>query len=266
VLLASFVDQYGTPFNVGPQNDDADAYFFDANGFPVTQQPVPVQINGVLLTNLQALAGGATLASSGKVFIDVEPGNGNSLGLFGQALGTFAEGQRMPAVAEVPVGNTNPTPPTPTPVTTTPTPGPGGACTRALLTVQVSYDEKSVIGSGRLEGLTVDIGYPATLSLPGTLSDPSVTERVMNLTGLSSALLSVADNDANPSAAAVSVGLVSIGTTIPPGDLASIDFDCQAGTNTPPTTSFTCSAFGADAFGLPIAAENFDCVLTIAGR
>jgi hypothetical protein len=172
----------------------------------------------------------------------------------------------MPAVAEVPVGNTSPTPPTPTPVTTTPTPGPGGACTRARLTVQVNYDEKSVIGSGRLEGLTVDVGYPATLSLPGTLSDPSVTERVMNLTGLSSALLSVADNDANPSAAVVSAGLVSIGTTIPAGNFASIDFDCQTGTSTPPTASFTCSAFGADAFGLPIASENFDCVLTIVGR
>src|SRR5262245_26072532 len=125
VILTTFDDQYGTPFNVVGRSDSATAHFFDGSGVPIATTPVTV--DGVLLSNLQALAGGAdVLTGSGKVFFDVDPGNGNYFGLFSQSLGTFASGQRLPEAFAIPVGvpgGGTPTPNgTPTPVGATPTP------------------------------------------------------------------------------------------------------------------------------------------------
>jgi len=76
VILTTFDDQYGTPFNVVGRSDTASAYFFDGSGVPIVTTPVTV--DGVLLSNLQAIAGGPdVLTGSGKVFFDVDPGNGN---------------------------------------------------------------------------------------------------------------------------------------------------------------------------------------------
>lgn len=56
-------------------------------------------MTGVLLTNLQELAGGATLSGSGKLFLDADASaQGNLFGIFSQSLATFASGQRLPAV------------------------------------------------------------------------------------------------------------------------------------------------------------------------
>ncbi|MDG2305963.1 MAG: hypothetical protein P8R42_15205 [Candidatus Binatia bacterium] len=102
VLLATFQDDYGVPFGVSGRSDNAMAVFFDASGKRLITQPALV--NGVLLSNLQTLADGITLDSSGKVFFDVDPGEGNYLGLYSQSLGTFAAGQRLPSVALIPTG------------------------------------------------------------------------------------------------------------------------------------------------------------------
>jgi hypothetical protein len=103
VLIAAFTDQYGVPFNVGPLSTSFTTTFFNATGLRITEQPG--QIAGVLLSDLQALAGGASIGgSSGKAFITIDAGNGNVFGLFAQSVGTFAAGQSMPAVAAVPAG------------------------------------------------------------------------------------------------------------------------------------------------------------------
>jgi len=59
ILLAAFEDQYGTPFNLGPLTDDAQASFFDNAGVLLTT--AAVQIDGVLLTDLQSVAGATSL-------------------------------------------------------------------------------------------------------------------------------------------------------------------------------------------------------------
>ncbi|MBM4267484.1 MAG: hypothetical protein FJ144_12870 [Deltaproteobacteria bacterium] len=103
ILLAAFDDQYGVPFGISARTDNAQASFFNNAGVLLTT--AGVQINGVLLTDLQAVAGGTNLdGASGKVFFDVNAGDGNIFGLFGQSVGTFAAGQVMPAVAAVPEG------------------------------------------------------------------------------------------------------------------------------------------------------------------
>jgi hypothetical protein len=117
VILAEFNDQYGARFDVAPLTDSPTAAFFTNGGQQLTSQTLSV--TGVLLSNLQEVSGGATFSSSGKVFLSVTPGGGNAFGIFSQSQGTFASGQRMPAVDAVPSGN----PATPTPhATATPLP------------------------------------------------------------------------------------------------------------------------------------------------
>jgi len=102
VLLATFRDDYGVPFGISGRTDDSMAVFFDSSGRRLTTRPALV--SGVLLSDLQTLAGGVPLQSSGKVFFDVDAGDGNYLGLYSQSLGTFAAGQRLPAVDLIPIG------------------------------------------------------------------------------------------------------------------------------------------------------------------
>ena len=103
VLLAAFTDQYGVPFNVGALSTSFTATYFNASGLKITEQAG--QIDGVLLSDLQSLAGSASLGgSSGKVFFSLDAGSGNTFGLFAQSIGTFSAGQSMPAVAAVPSG------------------------------------------------------------------------------------------------------------------------------------------------------------------
>lgn len=101
IFLASFSDVYGTPFSVAASSQNLTANFFDASGAGVATSAVTV--NGLLLSDLQALAG-ATLNSSGKVFFSGASDTANLFGLFSQSLGTFASGQLMPAADDVPSG------------------------------------------------------------------------------------------------------------------------------------------------------------------
>jgi hypothetical protein len=107
VIVAAFADRYGSRFDVAPAaaGESLAASFFDSAGQLVGQATVPV--NGVLLSDLQQIAGGSTLDSSGKVFFDPSAigADENVFGIFSQSLATFASGQRMPAVDAVPVGS-----------------------------------------------------------------------------------------------------------------------------------------------------------------
>jgi len=234
VILAAFNDVYGSQFDVSALSDTPAALFCDANGFEAAVGEAAV--SGVLSTSLQAIAGDAILSSSGKLFLDVNAGSGNVLGIYAQSLGTFAAGQRMPAVASIP---DCPQPVGPTP-TQTPRPTPSGGTTvtctdsRVSLTVNVSFD--TLGGSLTVAGVTPMVTYPAAVSIPGFGGDDTVKQRVTNLTGVDG-LFQVGDDDANLK---INVGLVSIGTSIPPGPFARVQFDCTSGAQIQ-TAQFACN-------------------------
>jgi len=249
VILAAFGDAYGEQFDVTPLADTAGALFCDAEGFEAAVGTAAV--NGVLSTSLQAIAGGATLNSSGKLFLDVDAGAGNVLGIYAQSLGTFAAGQRMPAVNSVP-DCPQPTTPTPTP-TRTPPPTGNGACSggRVNATVTMSFDNPG--GAINVAGASATLGYAPPLAIPGLGSDETVLERVTNLTGVSGGIFSAGDNDTNQDNVddQLAVGLVSLGTSIPAGAFARVSFDCTNGTALP---AVSCTADVSDDVGTNIAA------------
>ncbi len=96
-FFAAFDDRYGaTAFAIGPVTVDVGFIVIDADGEDVANGTLAV--NGVTFTDLQALAGGTSLTSSGKVLLGHDaplPANGNLLGLMSQSLGSFAVGQGM---------------------------------------------------------------------------------------------------------------------------------------------------------------------------
>lgn len=113
ILIAAFADRYDGAFSIAPVSTQAAVTFFDKDGVRIAENGV--SINGVLFSDLQAVSGGTAIdGSSGKVFFEVNAQGGNVFGLFSQSIGTFAAGQRMPAVARVPVG-VDPPEPTPEP-------------------------------------------------------------------------------------------------------------------------------------------------------
>ena len=110
VLLVGFTDDYGDgAFGVGPASVDVQASFFDNSGFRIAQNSLV--FSGVLLSDLQSMAGGTDIdGSSGKAFFELDASEANLFGLFAQSLGTFAAGQRLPAVSAVPTGTAAPEP------------------------------------------------------------------------------------------------------------------------------------------------------------
>lgn len=257
VIVAAFNDAYGAEFDVTALSDTAAALFCDNEGFEAATGSAAV--NGVLVSNLQEIAGSATLNASGKLFLDVNAGNGNVLGIFAQSLGTFAAGQRMPAVATVPdcPQRTSPTPtPTKTPTVTPPVGGSSATCTggRVSLTVNVTFDNLG--GSLNVAGVTPAITYPGAVSIPGIGSDDSVKQRVSNLTGVDG-LFQVGDDEA---ASKISVGLVSLSTSIPSGPFCKIQFDCTDGQNIN-TSQFSCAPDVADVDGGQVSAT---CALSLS--
>jgi hypothetical protein len=121
VILVSFNDTYEGRFGLAPRSTSVAASFFSASGERVAV--ADVSVNGVLPSNLQQIAGSASLVSSGKVFLEVDAGEGSFFGIFSQSLAQFGAGERIPAVAEAP-----PPGPTPSPGGPTPTPGGGESC------------------------------------------------------------------------------------------------------------------------------------------
>ncbi len=133
VILAAFRDRYDSGFELLPHSVTTRATIMDRDGFVVSSRSLTV--DAVLLSDLQSVAGGRTLGSSGKVFFEADTGDGNLFGIFSQSLAAFGAGARMPAVARAP--DPGPTP-GPTPVPTlgpqpTATPDPGGICGNGIV-------------------------------------------------------------------------------------------------------------------------------------
>lgn len=256
VIVAAFNDSYGAEFDVTALSNSAAALFCDNEGFEAATGTAAV--NGVLVSNLQEIAGSATLNASGKLFLDVDAGNGNVLGIFAQSLGTFAAGQRMPAVATIPDCPQR-TSPTPTPTgTPKPTNGGGGSsatCTGGHVTMTVNVGFDNLGGSLNVAGVTPAVKYPAAVSVPGVNSDDTVKQRVTNLTGVDG-LFQVGDDENN---ATLSIGLVSLSTSIPSGPFCRIQFDCSDG-QTIQTSQFTCTPDVSDVDGGQVAAT---CALSL---
>jgi hypothetical protein len=269
VILATFADQYGSPFAVVGRSDSADARFFDASGVPIVSTTVTV--NGVLLSNLQEIAGGAgVLNGSGKVFFDVDAGDGNYFGLFSQSLGTFASGQRLPEALAIPVGNTGgpsptptltgspPTPSVPTPPEPTPTPPENPSGCPGSFTATLAFDIPNAAG------VTIRIDYPRTIDIPGFLQDPPVIAATDNLTGVDG-LFSPFDQDQDPDdfqnqnwAPFMTIGLVSTAEPIAAGPFARVRFLCE---NPPAPTDFTCTVTEvSDTAGVVVPGQ---CSLTL---
>lgn len=75
-------------------------------------------------------------------------------------------------------------------------------------------------------GITVALGYPSSkLDIPGAYDDPSVLDRVTNLTGISG-LFGAGDIPIDVEESILNAGLVSLGAPIPAGDFLEVDFDC----------------------------------------
>ncbi len=129
----------------------------------------------------------------------------------------------------------------PTP-TATATPGGGGAtCSQGsqiTITVTIGYD---ATGFPDVSGATTTVLYPAGLDIPGNQSTTDQT-RATNLTG-KSGFFNISDQSSTGGNTddQVVIGLIATPQVIPPGNFASVTFDCAAGTSVPTPGSFTCT-------------------------
>jgi hypothetical protein len=108
--------------------------------------------------------------------------------------------------------------------------------------------------SASVSGVTTVIDYPPILAaIPGCCSNPSVLARVSNLTGIGNGIFSAgdADSDGDTLDDRISVGLVSLSSSIPSGAFADIRFDCAAG-DAPLVTDFACTLDASDGNGNPV--------------
>jgi hypothetical protein len=171
----------------------------------------------------------------------------------------------LPAGSPTPAGSPGvptPTPgagtPTPTAAAGTPTPAPtggGSTCTQVDVTVAINFSQTDFPD---VSGITVGLGYPASLSIPGFGNQPSVLERVANLTGVQAGLFSAGDQDDQ---SLLNVGLISTTTAIPPGSFARARFDCAQGASAPPASAFTCSVDASTLAGNEVSPNQ--CVVTV---
>jgi len=143
----------------------------------------------------------------------------------------------------------------PTPVATR-TPGGGSTCTQIDVTVAVNF---SATDFADVAGVTVGLGYPSTLSIPGFGNEATVLARVTNLTGVQGGLFSVGDQDTQ---FLLNVGLISTGSPIPPGGFARARFDCGQGSSAPPASAFTCVVDASTLAGNTV--DPTQCVVTVA--
>jgi len=139
----------------------------------------------------------------------------------------------------------------------TPTPTPAGAtCSQVDVTVAVNF---SAVDFSDVSGITVGLGYPQSLSIPGFGNQPTVLERVTNLTGVQGGLFSVGDDDTQN---LLNIGLVSLSSSIPPGSFARVRFDCANGATVPGATAFTCAVDAATFEGNQVSPTQ--CVISVA--
>ena len=127
-------------------------------------------------------------------------------------------------------------------------------CTQADVTVAVNYNGNDFPD---VAGITVSLEYPGSVNIPGFAGDDSVKQRVSNLTGVSGGLFSVGDQDDE-----INIGLISIGSTIPPGNFARVRFDCASGASLPASGAFTCTVDASTSDGNPVTPSP--CVITVS--
>ena len=110
VIVAAFKDVYGDLFRIAARDPAlrVTVHLCDgSSGTVLVETELKVDdvagVNGVAVTDLQALAGGVALDSAGSVYFSPEPlGSNNFFGIFSQSLGTFGAGQRMPSASTTP--------------------------------------------------------------------------------------------------------------------------------------------------------------------
>jgi hypothetical protein len=167
-------------------------------------------------------------------------------------------------------GIATPTPisggPTPTPVAPTatptrtpaPTPTAGAACSGVSVTMTVNFNQTD---NPDVAGIQLGLKYPGSaVSIPGFGGDSQVLSRVDNLSGVSGGLFSASDDDANPNNSNLSVGLVSLGTPIGPGNFARARFDCLG--SAPASSAFSCTVTSTSRLSGGNA-SNVSCSLTV---
>ncbi len=154
--------------------------------------------------------------------------------------------------------------PTPTRTSTpvpTATPTPPAACINLKVTVTLAYNVSAVPEVGTL---SLNLGYPTTVSIPGTGADSSVYDRVTDLTGVNG-FLQLNDDDANPADAKLETSYDGGTTSIPAADFEEVKFDCQSGTMPPVSESFPCTvAQATDLQGQPV--NGVTCRVRVAAE
>lgn len=110
-------------------------------------------------------------------------------------------------------------------------------CTVLAVTVTLNYDVNAV---PELAGLVLDLGYPASVGLPGSGSDDSVVARVTDVSG-ANGLPVIEDRDSNNDGQDDQLhnAYVTSGN-IAPGKFEQVLFDCIPGSSIPTNTDFNC--------------------------
>jgi cysteine-rich repeat protein len=143
----------------------------------------------------------------------------------------------------------------PPPLTGTPTSTPVLRCEQVNVIVSIAYSTSEILD---LAGVVVDLSYPpATVLLPGSGSDPSVAERVTDLSG-ANGFLQVDDNDTDQDGNddRLRNGYATTGGTIPAGDFEAVLFDCAGEGVVPLPEDFSCAVVqSSDSLGNPAGGE-----------
>jgi cysteine-rich repeat protein len=166
-------------------------------------------------------------------------------------------------------GCTGTTPPTPTPVATsagTVSPGPGATPTAAPTPVGAACqagDQVTVVAAlDKTYGAAlIDVGYPASLNIPGTGTAQSVADRV---TFANAGLTTVNDTDKNGGDQVddtLTASFVSFADHAP-GTFATITFDCVTGQAPPTASALTCTVVSASSGG-GVAIPDESCSVTV---
>ena len=160
-----------------------------------------------------------------------------------------------PTATETAVAGATPTE-TVTEPTATATPVAGGCNAGDQVTVVASLDK--TYGAA-----LIDIGYPASLNIPGTGTAQSVVDRVAFA---NTGLTTVNDKDQNGSDGVddtLTASFVSFADHAP-GTFATITFDCVAGQAPPPASALTCTVVSASTSG-GVAIPDEQCSLNVTG-
>ena len=136
--------------------------------------------------------------------------------------------------------------------------GPPASCSQVKATIITTYADPDA------SGVTTFVDYPGDKAdIPGANQDPSVQERIVNVTGINDGLFSVGDQDGGDPDLfddRMSAGLLSLNAAIPSGSFAEATFDCRPG-QVPLEDEFSCTIDAGD-FDGNVIAGSCDVVLT----